>query len=278
MHSQNLNDTHLPSLFFLLYGYVFLFTMDFSSIELDDEVNDANDRLSTLHINPPDDTAMDDASSSNRPVSRSSSLLPPGRPLPPSHRATAPLAPWGNFRPVRNPPVFPINPADEIQAANGRFYTQPEIDGFRDKNFPTYGNCLKCLESGPVGVSCKGFCRGRQYIYFVVYIETSSGSNEWRIPDATFLSGLFQKHHTVSSANRSPDWKYAPCQSLSYHKWTKLFYELSAGDVHSYNTVFARFHAEVIEDSANYPMSVSPRHHKPPSSWGTLKKRPPGVR
>ena len=215
--------------------------MDFSAIDSDntatahdsdDDVNAANDRLSTaLTINPPVDAAMDDVSSYNRTVARSSP-----------------------------------DPFDEIYAANGRFYTQEEIDGFRDKNYPTYGNCINCLASGPIGFPCKGNSHGEFYVF---YIETSPDSNEWHIPDARFLSTICDKCHTPASVSRYIDWEFVMCKSFTYQRFVKQISTASKYGKFDSQSATTRFIAEVIEASEGMRMSVIPRD-SPKPRWGPI--------
>ena len=74
-----------------------------------------------------------------------------------------------------------IREKDVIRAANGKWYTQDELDKFRDKssaNCPTYGNCNCCYASGPVGRPCAS-CQTKEYsiskgTYYKFYFDAKS--------------------------------------------------------------------------------------------------------
>ena len=63
-----------------------------------------------------------------------------------------------------------IRDEDVIRAHNHIYYTQEEVDAFRDKSTqrcPTYGNCNRCWASGPVGDVCQE-CDSHECGYQVV--------------------------------------------------------------------------------------------------------------
>ena len=50
-----------------------------------------------------------------------------------------------------------IRKEDVVQARNGWYYTSQEIETWKVKNtqdMPTYGNCGRCGQGGPIGSEC----------------------------------------------------------------------------------------------------------------------------
>ena len=94
-----------------------------------------------------------------------------------------------------------ILPRDVIRAANGRWYTELEVEHFSRKSragCPTYGTCTSCYSSGPVGLLCE---RCRTQFVVVHYHNTYDFAD--LIIDSENLRDEMNGHHQPARANRT---------------------------------------------------------------------------
>jgi hypothetical protein len=75
-----------------------------------------------------------------------------------------------------------------IRAANGRWFTEEEVQNFKTKSTdrcPTYGLCEQCLGSGPTGMHCQ-VCKKPNDYYRCPYM----GTFEKKWLDAEWISRM----------------------------------------------------------------------------------------
>ena len=95
---------------------------------------------------------------------------------------------------------------EETVRAHSWTYTEEEKQQFKlfhNDRCPSYGNCLVCAASGPVGLTC-GYCQqyGQRY---VVWMKNN------RIYDAEKLSTAFGRPHQQMNGNYTYKWIRTPC-------------------------------------------------------------------
>jgi len=117
-----------------------------------------------------------------------------------------------NFNPDEEDGPRLINDEEVVKSTNGKFYTWAECKRFRTKSTghcPTYGNCIRCLKSGPVNKHCNECERQYEVGYKVMYLPNGT------IIDAEYLSSIVGKNHETALANRTQDWIRTPSGNLS---------------------------------------------------------------
>jgi hypothetical protein len=88
-----------------------------------------------------------------------------------------------------------------VRAANGRWFTENEVENFVMKSTPrcpTYGICAQCFGSGPVHMLCQK-CRNMSEIY---QIPRRNG----KFIDVEWISRFFGTSHLDVRADRTQNW------------------------------------------------------------------------
>ena len=99
-----------------------------------------------------------------------------------------------------------------IRATNGVFIPRSEAHTFRPLSrgrCPTYGTCIHCLASGPVGKLCTE-CRNIPdtiYRYLVIMTED-------RIVDSEFISAFARRPHKIAMSDRLIAWLQTPSMDV----------------------------------------------------------------
>lgn len=102
-----------------------------------------------------------------------------------------------------------------IRAKNGYYYTEEECMAFRQRSTagcPTYGNCNKCFQSGPVGQRCNR-CRSRNSGYMI--IVTQPPKKPQLVIDAEYFGKMCGEGHQVAMADRVHKWIEPPTYFLA---------------------------------------------------------------
>jgi hypothetical protein len=128
----------------------------------------------------------------------------------------------------------PIQEVDVVRPIN-HMYTVKGVDNpieWKRKSSmrcPTYGNCVSCLRSGPVGMAC-GFCNEKSAGYKCLYIF-QYGGRQW-IDAQWFAEKLFRNGHVTVMANRRVGWLTTPIASFNIdalYLWVNRFYPREDG-------------------------------------------------
>jgi hypothetical protein len=100
-----------------------------------------------------------------------------------------------------------------VKAANGRWFTKPEINDFVLKSTPrcpTYGVCSVCFSSGPVHMLCQK-CKEEGHRYFIQRIDGVCG----KFLDAEWISRFFGTTHVDVRADKTQKWPTQKIWDLS---------------------------------------------------------------
>ena len=112
----------------------------------------------------------------------------------------------------------PIRDADVITAANGMYFTDDEINRFRERSSdhcPTYGNCPTCFRTGAIGTLCIP-CENTDHYQATFYRDNKAAQGR-RILDAKYVTRLMEAspEFQVPLADRRYQWLRTPCFFLN---------------------------------------------------------------
>jgi hypothetical protein len=148
-----------------------------------------------------------------------------------------------------------------IRAANGRWFTEEEVQNFASDRCPTYGTCKKCLGSGPTGMHCQA-CRRQNDHYQCPYMGVFK--KKWL--DAEWISRMARATHYEARADMIQTYPERRTPSLKWQEdgMLRITYleQLSQADpVGFYETAKRKIYgeqvnAEVAQDMELFTMGI----------------------
>ena len=114
--------------------------------------------------------------------------------------------PW--MRGIQIPNDYVVRPRNHKWC--GRFGGEYLI-AWSSAGCPTYGTCINCYGSGPVGMTCVHPRCGERYL-----VMFANGVHDFKVTlDSQWISTLVGASHTPAMADRVQAWPTTPCTSLS---------------------------------------------------------------